>query len=466
MGAPTWKMSGRAAEMISREQIAKLLQAPAETTSVDYKLRLNWGQKAAQLELLRDLACLANRAGGFLGIGVRDGGGGRLEVVGIAADDPLPDVTQLAQLFREYFAPTVPIEVVAETVDGKAVGVIAVAAFERTPVMCRRDGVDGAKTILRRGAIYSRTNAAACEEASPDDLDRMLNQALENRVGSFQRMAGAVGEEARAPSAPAARSEGNDAFTHRALQPNMTLRAADFYPLEALRPTLRLSEIETLVEQSRVRGGGGAFFPRYMDRLAPPYVLILRHPDRLVLSTEGDEDDGKRMAIVASMTRAGVVRVRETLWEDFHGPIAQQGGNRLGISTTSAFAMAALLFAYRYYGSAGIAKFRVRLGLVAPEGRMLFMDSDRRVPLLQAYRATTTEDLFIERELSLDDITTFAKRSDIAFSIVSELYEFFGFGLTRDLFDGLVAESRYVEMEGVPPVPLRPSRMDGQSRSS
>jgi hypothetical protein len=441
--------------MISREQIAKLLQAPAETTTVDYKLRLNYGQKAAQLELLRDIACLANREGGFLGIGVKDSGGGRLEVVGLAADDPLPDVTQLAQLFREYFAPTVPVEVVAETIDGKAVGVIAVAAFERTPVVCRRDGVDGAKTILRRGAIYSRTNAAACEEASPDDLDRMLNRALENRVGSFQRMAGAIGEAQRAPSASVARSESNEAFKHEALKPNMTLRAADFYPLEALRPPLRISEIETLVERSRVRGGSGAFFPRYMDRLAPPYVLILRHPDRLVLSTEGDEDDGKRMAIVASMTRNGVVRVRETLWEDFHGPIAQQGGNRLGISTTSAFAMAALLFGYRYYGSAAIAKFRVGIGLVAPEGRMLFMDSDRRIPLLQTYRATTTEDLLIEREVSLDDISTLEMRKDIAFSIVSELYEYFGYGLTRDLFDGLVAENRYVEMDGDQPAPLR-----------
>jgi len=175
-------------------------------------------------------------------------------------------VTQLAQLFREYFAPTVPVEVVAETVDGKVVGVIAVAAFERTPVVCRKDGVDGAKTILRRGAIYTRTNAASCEEASPDDLDRMLNRALENRVGSFQRMAGAIGESQRAPFASVAESESNEAFTHKALQPNMTLRAADFYPLEAPLPPLRISEIETLVERSRVRGGGGAFFPRYMDR--------------------------------------------------------------------------------------------------------------------------------------------------------------------------------------------------------
>jgi hypothetical protein len=310
---------------------------------------------------------------------------------------------------------------------------------------------------LRRGAIYSRTDAAACEEASPEDVDRILSRALETRLGSFQRMASTMGEAAAA--APV-RTEGvasEAPFTHEALRADTTLRAADLFPVGLIQPPLRIRELETLVERSRVRGGGSAFFPRYMDRLAAPYVIVLRHPDRLVLTAESDADGTEpHMAIVASMTRDGTVRVRETLWEDFHGPIAQQGGSRLGLATTIAFAIATLLFAYRYYGSVGVERFRVRVGLVAPNGRMLFMDSDRRYPLLQAYRATTTEDLFVERALAVDDVNALEKRKEVAFSLSSELYEYFGFELTRELFDGLLGEVRYVEMDGEPPTLLRP----------
>jgi hypothetical protein len=46
--------------------------------------------------------------------------GGRLEKVGLAADDPLPDVTKLAALFREYFGPTVPLEVVEDRTDTRS----------------------------------------------------------------------------------------------------------------------------------------------------------------------------------------------------------------------------------------------------------------------------------------------------------------------------------------------------------
>jgi hypothetical protein len=39
--------------------------------------------------------------------------------------------------------------------------------------------------------------------------------------------------------------------------------------------------------------------------------------------------------------------------------------------------------------------------------------------------------------------------------LASELYDYFGFALTRQLFDGLVDEVRVVELDGDPPVALR-----------
>jgi hypothetical protein len=211
---------------------------------------------------------------------------------------------------------------------------------------------------------------------------------------------------------------------------------------------LRISELESLVERSRVRGGGGYYFPRYIGRVGASDVVVLRHPDRLVLTAEREDLDKERHAVVvASLARAGVVQVRETLWEDIHGPDFPPGRKRVGIFAMIGFAMAGLLFAYRYYGSVTVKGFQLRIGLVAPEGRHLWMDSNRRYPLFEDYRATTNEDLIAQRDLDLSQVDTLEKRKDVAFSVTSELFDFFGFQLSRETFDEMVSnELAYVEM--------------------
>jgi hypothetical protein len=441
--------------VIRREQVAELLKAPSENSTVDYKERLNWSQKGAQLELLRDLACLANRTGGFICVGVKQVTGGRLEVVGMAADDPLPDVTKLGGLFREHFAPTVPIEVVPESVEGKTVGVIAVGGFTESPVVCLKNAGDAARPIiLRRGALYVRSDAAACEEASPADVDRILNRALEHRTASLRRILQTTGPAE--PPAALRRSSEPAALMDESIKPDMTLRAADLYPLADVEPPLRIRELETLLERSRVRGGGSMMFPRYIDRIDGGDLLVLRNPDRLVLKVDREAFSGDgRSVVVASLSRNGAVRVRETLWEDSHG--ASVGRKKLGVFTTTGFALSALLFAHRYFGALGTPRFRVRIGLVGPAGRMLWRDSDRHFPFFEAYQATSTEDLFVERDLTVGEIDTLDKRKEIAFSITSELFDYFGWHIERPAFDGMVGELGYIEMDGEPPQPIRES---------
>jgi hypothetical protein len=51
--------------MLNAETLAQILAAPSETVRLDFKERLGWNKgKRAQLEVVRDLACFANREGG------------------------------------------------------------------------------------------------------------------------------------------------------------------------------------------------------------------------------------------------------------------------------------------------------------------------------------------------------------------------------------------------------------------
>jgi hypothetical protein len=437
--------------VIGGDDIAKLLDVPAESRSVDYKERLNWSPKGqGRYELLRDLACLANGGGGFLVAGVRQVGPASFQAVGVADDDLLPDPTELGALFREYFAPTVPIVVRQINSEEKRFGVVRVESVA-APVIAQKNAGDTTKAIIRRGAIYMRTSAASCEEASPEDVERLLTRVLESRLSRFARILETTVDAGASPRVVVDRAR---PFTHEALPNELTLRAADLVPLGRIAPPLRIGELETLLERSSVRSAGGSAFPRYIGNIDRSYVSVLRDPSGLVLTYgAGENSDAPRMVVVARLSRDGTVRVRETLWEDVHTPPGQSR-DRLGVNAVTGFFLASLLYGYRHFGALGAPGFRLRAGIVAPEKRVLFVDSDKRWPFDWAYRATAADDLMIERDLKITDVDAPEKRTDHAFAMVAELFEYFGYRMERSIFDQILSELT-VETDGRKPEPLR-----------
>src|SRR5262245_30991413 len=110
--------------MSLEDQLRSVLAAPAESLTLDFKEAVGWSSLHNRLELARDIACLANRSGGLLVLGVKDKGSGTFENVGLAAEDDLPDPTVLGQVLANHFDPPPAAEVAEFAMDSKRFGVI------------------------------------------------------------------------------------------------------------------------------------------------------------------------------------------------------------------------------------------------------------------------------------------------------------------------------------------------------
>ena len=155
--------------MLKTEQLAEMLAATSESTSLDFKGRLDWQDPAHRFEVCRDIAGLANRNGGFLVIGVSELAAGGFGLVGMPTDDPLPDPTDINQVLRERFQPSISCEAAYVDSGGVRFGVIQVPEFDRWPHVCVRDaGANGQPPTLRIGDIYFRSDMIS----SRQDLGR------------------------------------------------------------------------------------------------------------------------------------------------------------------------------------------------------------------------------------------------------------------------------------------------------
>jgi Putative DNA-binding domain len=123
--------------------LASAIAHGRETTTIDFKARLAWQTgRAAQMAVVRDVVGLANREGGAVVIGVSDRGDGSFDFTGLAADDTLPDPTELNTLLRDYFDPATSVGISEGMTPERADGWIAAWATQAV-----RDG-------LERGSVY------------------------------------------------------------------------------------------------------------------------------------------------------------------------------------------------------------------------------------------------------------------------------------------------------------------------
>lgn len=107
--------------MLRPDDLASLLATPRETVQLDFKERLNWDDPAAKFGVCRDIAGFANRQGGHIVIGVAQHDM-TFTPNGMAADDPLPDPTDLNRVLLEKFAPGISCEAAYVDVAGRRYG--------------------------------------------------------------------------------------------------------------------------------------------------------------------------------------------------------------------------------------------------------------------------------------------------------------------------------------------------------
>ena len=419
--------------MIGSEQLAKVLEAGVETVSVDFKLRLDWSKsRRNKLETAKDIACLANRDGGLLVIGVPDKP--TIARVGLADDDVLPDVTQLNEFVQQHFDPPIPAEIRIIDVAGTPYGVIAVPPFAREPHICSKDGQDEEKVlIVQSGDVYVRSDAMDCRRARGPEMRSLINRAVA-ATGEAIRLMLAPSSAPTAAEAPS----GLHQIASAALQRNPTLRAADLSPVPA-RPPRRIRELEALLSNSAVLARwGDTLIPRYLNRLGGGEGVLIRQPSGVIFEAEIGEDD-HRVLSVTEASRTLELRIRESLWEDASNMPGLRG-ETVDIESLAAFTLGSLLFGSNLFSAATIDRFEVSIGLVAPLGRRLWINPAHSVPFMYPYRATSGVDLWITREVATAQVASIEGRHAIALELVAELVEYFGFVLLDGTWESLVRQ--------------------------
>jgi hypothetical protein len=403
-----------------------------ETITVDFKQRLNWkGSRASQLEIVRDIVGFANRDGGLVIIGCRDRGDGSFEVLGLEDDDPIPDGTEIGNLLREYFDPTVPVASGPREVMGATLGVIEVPPFSFSPLIATRTSQDAAgKTVIADGDLVVRTDALSTEKVKARDLRSMLDRAVSARAAQL----GALLPPARPDAEP-------EVASPPWVESVASARLLDLEPIPA--PERRpLREVARLVQDARVTTQWGmTAMPSDID-LTSSSTRIIRESGRLIAQARGfgrsREDEDEEEVTTTEITEGLAVRVREVPWET-RNPDAPAPIDLTGLFV---FVLAGLRFAVNLYGSAEVPRFRYRTGIARPAGHSLTVSRQYFFGLNQLYRATSRSSIYAGRTFAVGELASEEDRVTAGRLLLDEMLYYFGFELTDTTFDAQIAHIR------------------------
>jgi hypothetical protein len=363
-----------------------------ETTTVDYKERLNWNAgRFAQIEVLRDLAGFANREGGTIVVGLREVGGS-IEATGLQTDDPIPDATVVGQLFREHFDPPAEINTGTAEVDGITFGWLSVGAFSVSPIIATRDIHDERtrRPALTDGDLLIRSDALAIEKVKARDLRALLDRAITNRGRAF---AAHLPPREAVPLDP----------TWGPASPRT--RLLELQPVPSPQAPLRLREIEAAARAARVTSRhGNSFMPAEVD--FESLGRTLREPGRII--GQSRESDPGNPALTTAMIddRLGV-RIREAPWETANG---SDTSLKVDVTSVVVFVATATRFAVNLYASRSIDAMRYRVGIATPAGARLSVNPAAFWSLNSPYVATSRSDIWVERDAALPTLGTFEER--------------------------------------------------------
>ncbi len=164
-----------------------LLELQAETGTNDFKQSYD-GSKKARGELLKCIMAFANSPdGGFLVFGVAETATGAYEVTGLSPDEIKHlNQTKVADALAKHCTVVPDFVVHPIQIDGKTVVMIAVNEIDVGPVVCSNGLADEKdRSVLRRGAIYTRSQSAKCDEmTSAADVTDVVHRAAKKYADS------------------------------------------------------------------------------------------------------------------------------------------------------------------------------------------------------------------------------------------------------------------------------------------
>lgn len=174
---------------IRADIIRQQLHQGAETKNLDYKQGFDWNSCSLEtrLGLIKDVLGMSNtQDGGVILIGVDDAS---FQISGVTAKEAESfDQTRLADAIRRYSDPPCTVQLYKLEIESKKIIAIEIPEFKDVPHICKADGNSSTsgKIILRRGALYVRTDGATTEEVGSADAMRiLLGRALKARGDSI-----------------------------------------------------------------------------------------------------------------------------------------------------------------------------------------------------------------------------------------------------------------------------------------
>lgn len=171
--------------MLSADIIRQQLHQGAETKNLDYKQGFDWNTCSSdtRLGLIKDVLGMSNtQDGGVILIGVDDDS---FQISGVTTQQAESfDQTRLADAIRRYSDPPCAVQLYKLEIENKKIIVLEMPEFKDVPHLCKMDGNSSTsgKIVLRRGALYVRTDRATTEEVgSAEEMRVLLGRALKAR---------------------------------------------------------------------------------------------------------------------------------------------------------------------------------------------------------------------------------------------------------------------------------------------
>lgn len=187
---------------MSTEEIEDLLQGAQESDNLEFKGAMSW-----DISLVKDILAMANvQDGGRIIVGIEDETLARQGLSQEQLDSFVPDI--MMDKVGSFADPHVSFSVqkVCDT-GGLHFVIITVAPFERTPVICAKDG--GARNELQRGSIYYRSKTGRPQSSrvgNANDMRDIIERATIQVMRHFQDLGLAAKAIDVAASSPATRA--------------------------------------------------------------------------------------------------------------------------------------------------------------------------------------------------------------------------------------------------------------------
>jgi hypothetical protein len=299
---------------VVEQRVASLLGQQAETRSLDYKGPMEFGpDRPLKAKVVKCLMAFANsQDGGSMLIGVKEDAG-KFVPDGLTPEQADSfDQSKIGDFARTLCSELPDFIVYRAEVGGALLVLIEIREFREEPILATKDVSDGDKPIMRRGALYIRTEDAKCEEPKSDkEMRRLIRLAVRKQgdalIGQIRELVGSRAASVEPPDSglfAAELSETEAFFLEHSLPPTgafwqFSLRPLGYEPERWPREKLREARQEAQVS---LRGWNVPHIGRENDENFEGGVQSWTEWQRYIEAHR--------------LYRSGLVFWRRRLWED------------------------------------------------------------------------------------------------------------------------------------------------------